>query len=56
MRWLFLFREVLGRPFDGVKPARSRKTPRLPVVLSVDEVRSVLASLRGTNFLMVSML
>lgn len=30
----FLYREVLGRPFDGVKPARSRKTPRLPVVLS----------------------
>jgi integron integrase len=52
----FLYREVFGHPFDGVKPARSRKTPRLPVVLSVDEVRSILACLRGTSFLMVNML
>jgi len=53
---VFLYREVLGHPFEGVKPARSRKTPRLPVVLSVDEVRSVLACLQGASFLMVSML
>ncbi|MCF6345899.1 MAG: integron integrase [Thiomicrorhabdus sp.] len=53
---VFLYREVLNQPLENVKAARSRKTPRLPVVLSVDEVKAVLTHLRGLSLLMKNML
>ena len=54
---LFLYRQVLGRPigeFGQITPAR--RPERLPTVLTRDEVRSVLAQLDGTTWLMASLL
>ena len=53
---LFLYRELLERDLDleGVIRARTRK--RLPVVMTVEEVRAVLESLDGVEALMASLL
>jgi integrase len=46
---LFLYREVLGRPIEGVGTVpRARAPVRLPVVLTPEEVRLVLQQMRGT--------
>ncbi|MGH7711335.1 MAG: integron integrase, partial [Gemmatimonadaceae bacterium] len=45
---LFLYREVLGRPLGDLRAVvRARAPTRLPVVLSRDEVRRLLAALRS---------
>ena len=53
---LFLYRELLGQPLvlDSVVRARTRK--RLPVVLSVAEVRAVREQLEGSPALVVGLL
>ena len=54
---LFLFREVINSELpwlDGIVGAR--KTQRLPVVLSVDEVDTVLGRMRGTSGLVARLL
>jgi integron integrase len=54
---LFLYRRVLGLELpwlDGI--AKAKKPARLPTVLSVDEVRSVLAELDGVYWLIASLL
>jgi integron integrase len=54
---LFLYREVLGRdpaPLDRV--AAARRSRKLPVVFSVDEARTVLASMKDTNALVARLL
>ena len=54
---LFLYREVLEIELpwlDGVK--RAKRPQRLPVVLTREETRSVLAHLQGHNALMASLL
>lgn len=54
---LFLYRHLLGRElgeFGSV--ARARRPQRLPVVLSRDEVRAVLARMQGDTWLMASLL
>jgi integron integrase len=54
---LYLYRQVLGTDLpwlDNVTRAHGPK--RLPVVLSVAEVRSVLAQLEGTSWLIASLL
>jgi len=54
---VFLYREVLGRQLEGLDQAvRARAPRRLPVVLSADEVRAVLAGLEGGEHLVVSLL
>jgi integron integrase len=54
---VFLDREVLGRPLDELgRIAPARRPERLPTVLTRDEVRSVLAQLDGTSWLMASLL
>jgi integron integrase len=46
---LFLYRDVLARPLEGLGPiARGRAPVRLPVVLTRQEVQRVLAGLEGT--------
>jgi integron integrase len=46
---LFLYREVLGRPIEGLGTVpRARAPVRLPVVLTPEEVRLVLQQMRGT--------
>jgi len=54
---LFLYAPVLGRPvgtLDGL--VRAQRPPRVPVVLSRDEVSAVLGELHGTPWLMASLL
>ncbi len=54
---LYLYDKILDRPLEpvlGIAPAK--RPARLPVVLDRDEVRSVLAQLDGTHWLMASLL
>jgi integron integrase len=44
---LFLYGQVLGTPLPHLELHRPKSTPRLPVVLSVDEVRALLANTSG---------
>ncbi len=53
---VFLYKEVLKRPLENVRATRSRKQPRIPVVLSAREVKKIFAQLTGVNALMVSLL
>jgi integron integrase len=53
---VFLFREVLERPLEDLRFARARRPPRVPVVLTRDEVRAMLESLEGTYALMARLM
>jgi len=54
---LFLYKDVLGRDLVGLDSAvRARAPRRLPVVLTRDEVHSVLSALQGENLLVVGLL
>ncbi|MGB6310560.1 MAG: integron integrase [Steroidobacteraceae bacterium] len=54
---LFLYRQVLGVELPWLENVtRASRPRRLPVVLSVAEVRSVLAHLEGTSWLIASFL
>jgi integrase len=54
---LYLFRNVMAVPIQGMDcVVRARAGKRLPVVLTVDEVRKVLAQMQGADRLMASMI
>ncbi len=54
---LFLYRHVLNRPLGKLgEVIRARKTKRLPVVLTRQEVRAVLERLEGDRWLMASLM
>jgi integron integrase len=54
---LFLYRQVLDRDMPWLENiVRAKKPLRLPVVLSQDEVRAVLAEMTGPRWLMASLL
>ena len=53
---VFLYSKVLLEPLEGVNATRARKEPRIPVVLSKEEVKQVLMLLDGTAGLVVKML
>lgn len=54
---LYLFRNVIAVPVKGLESVvRARSGKRLPVVLTVGEVRKVLAQLQGTDRLMASII
>lgn len=54
---LYLYRHVLGRSVGDLgKVIRARKPKRLPVVLTVDEAKSVLKQLTSDKWLMVALL
>jgi integron integrase len=54
---LFLYRHVLGRGVGDLgNLIRARKPKRLPVVMTRDEVRAVLAQLDGERWLMASLM
>jgi integron integrase len=54
---LFLYKVVLDRPLkERLDAVRARKPKRLPVVLTRDEIRAVLAQLVGAKWLMASLL
>lgn len=54
---LFLYRHVIGREVGDLgEVIRARKPTRLPVVMTREEVKSVLASLTGDKWLMASLM
>ena len=53
---LFLYRELLERDLDLEGVVRARTRPRLPVVMSVEEVRAVLEQLDGVEALVAGVL
>jgi integron integrase len=54
---LFLYRHVLGRDIGALTDlVRAQKPRRLPIVLTADEVKSVLAELEGDKRLMASLM
>jgi integrase len=54
---LFLYRDVLERPIAGdIKALRAKQTRRLPTVLTVQEVQTVLKHLTGVNHLVALLL
>lgn len=54
---LFLYKEVLETELPWLDDVEQAKTPqRLPVVLNRDEVQAILSRLRGTNWLIASLL
>ncbi|MEQ1850672.1 MAG: phage integrase N-terminal SAM-like domain-containing protein, partial [Chthoniobacteraceae bacterium] len=44
---VFLYREVLEMPIEGLDAMRARPRKNLPVVLAVEEVRALLAGVKG---------
>jgi integron integrase len=54
---LFLYRHVIGREVGDLgQVIRARKPKRLPVVMTRDEVKAVLAELAGDTWLMASLM
>ena len=53
---VFLYREVLKAPFEGVDVMRAQETKRLPVVLSVEEMRKMLMVMTGEEAVMAKLL
>ncbi|MFW5450888.1 MAG: integron integrase [Methylophagaceae bacterium] len=53
---VFVYNKVLQQPLESVSSTRSRKEPRIPVVLSKEEVKKVLTMLDGTAGLIVKLL
>jgi integron integrase len=54
---LFLYKDVLGERVGWIEDIRLAKRPvRLPVVLTREEVQALLACLKGTSWLMASLL
>jgi integron integrase len=53
---VFLYRDVLGRSLELGSLVRAKRPRHLPVVLTREEVRSLLARLEGTQRLMASLL
>ena len=53
---LFLYRELLERDLDLEGLIRARTRPRLPVVMTVEEVRAVLERLEGVEALVAGVL
>ncbi len=47
---VFLYREVLKQPFEGVDVMRAQESKRLPVVLSVEKLQET----ERTKFFLVS--
>ncbi|MGB5135247.1 MAG: phage integrase N-terminal SAM-like domain-containing protein [Prochlorococcaceae cyanobacterium] len=53
---LFLYRELLEQDLDLERLVRAHKPRRLPVVLTPEEVRSVLQRLEGSDALVAGLL
>ena len=53
---LFLYGQVLHQPFENVQAVRADRPARLPVVLTPEEVKQVLASMAGTPQLVAKLL
>jgi len=49
---IFLYKDVLDKPIEGVLPARARKSQHVPTVMSINEVVTIIKAMKGTNRLM----
>lgn len=47
---VFLYNKVLQQPLENVSATRSRKEPRIPVVLSKEEVKKILTLFRWNGW------
>ncbi len=52
---LFLMREVMKIEWGEMRSVRAKRGPKLPVVLSVEEVRNIMAQASGTKQLMLQL-
>lgn len=46
---VYCYSNILHTPFTNVKASRSRKEPRIPVVLTVEEMTQILSIMDGTS-------
>src|SRR6266446_5289717 len=53
---LFLYREVLRQPFENIQAVRANRPVRVPVVLTIEEVKQVITAMSGTPQLVVKLL
>ncbi len=53
---VFLYKDVLRKPFEGVDAMRAQQTRRLPVVLAVEEMRKLLQVMTGEEAVMGKLL
>lgn len=54
---VFLYREVLHLPLDGqIQPTRSKRRPRLPTVLGIEEIKRFFKYIDGKHALMAKIL
>ncbi|HVN71980.1 MAG TPA: integron integrase [Desulfomonilia bacterium] len=54
---VFLYRDVLDKPLEGeIAPARSKRLPRPPTVLTKPEIQNLLAAIEGKHALMAKLL
>ncbi len=54
---VFLYKKILKIELTGdINAVRSRKKPAVPVIMTRDEVRNIIATMEGTSQLMVKML
>jgi integron integrase len=53
---LFLYREVLHQPLDGVQAVRANRPVRVPVVLTPEEAKRAIAGMSGPPQLVVKMI
>ncbi|HTL19058.1 MAG TPA: integron integrase [Patescibacteria group bacterium] len=53
---LFLYREVLHRDLQGIQAVRADRPARVPVVLTPEEAKQVIARMTGTSQLVVKLL
>jgi integron integrase len=53
---LFLYREVLHRPLEGIDAVRADRPVRVPVVLTLEETRQVLRAMSGVPQLVAKLL
>ncbi len=54
---VFLYKRVLGIPLEGqINPVRSKRRPRIPTVMSQEEVRALLAAMDGKYKFMAKLL
>ncbi|WP_319557695.1 phage integrase N-terminal SAM-like domain-containing protein [Thiomicrorhabdus sp.] len=53
---VYCYSKVLESPFSEVKASRSRKEPRIPVVLTKEEVTEILSLMNGTAGLITKLL
>lgn len=53
---IFLYREVLEMPLEGIDAMRASRKKNLPVVLSVEEVKTLLSAVKGDAGLAIKLL